>query len=94
MMKAAIIIALMATGGMQWVGSFDGEAIPAPWRVGHLPKVKSTVYRAATIDGVAGIAAHADSSMALLARPIAVDLADTPVLCWRWRIEAPVRRLT
>ena len=90
MLKAAIVIALLGTSGLQWVGSFDGVAIPAPWRVVQLPKVKPTVYRAATIDGVSGIAAHADSSMALLARPIAVDLADTPVLCWRWRIAAPV----
>jgi len=28
--------------------------------------------------------------MALLARPIAIDLAATPILCWRWRVDAPV----
>jgi hypothetical protein len=32
----------------------------------------------------------AEASMALLARPITVDLAATPILCWRWRIVAPV----
>jgi hypothetical protein len=30
--------------------------------------------------------------MALLARPIAVDLGKTPVLCWRWLVDAPVAR--
>ena len=90
MIRAAVIGALFATSSVQWVGSFDGKAIPAPWRVVQLPKVKATIYRATTIDGVAGIAAQADSSMALLARPITVDLTATPVLCWRWRIDAPV----
>jgi hypothetical protein len=28
--------------------------------------------------------------MALLARPLTVDLAATPVLCWRWLVDAPV----
>lgn len=90
MIRSVILAALVATSGVQWVGSFDGAAIPAPWRVVQLPKVKPTIYRAAKVDGVAGIAAHADASMALLARPIAVDLADTPVLCWRWRVDGPV----
>lgn len=28
--------------------------------------------------------------MALLARPVEVDLNRTPVLCWRWRVDAPL----
>lgn len=31
------------------------------------------------------------SSMSLWARPIEVDLAARPVLCWRWRISAPLQ---
>jgi Protein of unknown function (DUF3047). len=31
------------------------------------------------------------SLMALPARPVEVDLAMTPVLCWRWRIDAPLK---
>ena len=34
--------------------------------------------------------AHADKSMALLGCPVAVDLKKTPILCWQWRIDAPV----
>lgn len=30
--------------------------------------------------------------MALLARPLEVDLDRTPVLCWRWWVEEPVRQ--
>ena len=36
------------------------------------------------------IEAHADKSMALLGRPVAVDLTKTPILCWQWQIDAPV----
>jgi hypothetical protein len=28
--------------------------------------------------------------MALLARPIVVNLAATPIMCWRWLVDAPV----
>lgn len=35
--------------------------------------------------------AQANASMALLVRPIRVDLARTPVLCWRWRVDAPIK---
>jgi hypothetical protein len=28
--------------------------------------------------------------MALLGRTVAVDLKKTPILCWQWRIDAPV----
>jgi hypothetical protein len=31
------------------------------------------------------------SSMSLWARPIEVDLAARPVLCWRWRISGPLK---
>jgi hypothetical protein len=34
---------------------------------------------------------RSERSLSMLARPIAVDLRATPVLCWRWRIDAPLR---
>ncbi len=75
-----------------WVGQFAGSgAPPPPWRVVRLSrKVPPTLYRVASIDGKGAVEAQADHSMALLARPIAVDLRSTPILCWRWRVDAPV----
>ena len=73
--------------------SFKGpsEVVPAPWQIVQLnKKVAPTRYRIARMDGVLGIEATADHSMALLARPVEVDLNRTPVLCWRWRIDAPL----
>lgn len=77
-----------------WVGRFlpaEG-GIPAPWQVERLDdKVPPTRYRLREWDGVPAVEAHAVGSMALLARPLQVDLAKTPMLCWRWRIDAPLK---
>lgn len=85
--------ALVATSPM-WIGKFGGTgAPPAPWRVVRIDKqTKPTTYRLATVAGVAAVEARADDSMALLARPLSVDLAATPILCWRWFVDAPVAR--
>lgn len=90
---ASFALLAAAAAGPVWVGRFAGTgAIPAPWRVVTLGKVKPTRYQSAVVAGVAAVEARADASMALLARPIAVDLAANPVLCWRWRIDAPVAK--
>lgn len=76
------------------VGRFvpGAETPPAPWQVLQLnTQVSPTQYRLRNWDGVMAIEARAEASMALLARPIEVDLSRTPVLCWRWRIDAPLR---
>lgn len=76
-----------------WVGQFGpaGTAIQPPWRVERLDrKVPPTTYRLREWDGVAAVEAHAMNSMALLARPVDIDLRKTPILCWRWRIDAPL----
>ncbi|WP_218568631.1 DUF3047 domain-containing protein [Pseudomonas sp. 2FG] len=90
---------LLATGARArdtattYVGRFDASAStpPPPWRVIRFDeKVPPTRYRVIAWDGVAAVEAEANASMALLARPLAVDLQLTPVLCWRWRVDAPL----
>ncbi|WP_050416028.1 DUF3047 domain-containing protein [Azoarcus sp. CIB] len=76
-----------------WVGRFgsDSDALPEPWRVVRLNNsVPATRYRLVYWDGINAIEAHADRSMALLARPVDVDLRRTPTLCWHWRVEGIV----
>lgn len=75
-----------------WVGRFPASGeIPAPWKIEQLNHdIPPTRYGLREWDGVAAVEAHAKKSMALLARPVEVDLGKTPVLCWRWRIEAPL----
>lgn len=77
------------------VGRFpaaEGE-VSAPWRSVVIDKkVPATRYRTRVWDGVNAVEAQAQGSMALLARSLSgeatVDLQATPVLCWRWRVEA------
>ena len=78
---------------LQRLDHFSGESenVPAPWRVVRLDaKVAPTRYRVTRWEGVLGVEANAEYSMALLARPVEVDLERTPVLCWRWRVDAPL----
>jgi hypothetical protein len=65
---------------------------PAPWQVLRFDtKVAPTLFRLRDWDGVVAVEALANASMALLARPLTVDLQRTPILCWRWRVDAPLR---
>lgn len=78
-----------------WVGRFAAtdSGLPPPWRIVRFDdKIPPTRYRLREWDGVNAVEAHAVNSMALLARPVEVDLAKTPVLCWRWRIDAPLKK--
>ena len=91
------LVALLPAGGLAepvWVGRFapvEG-GLPAPWQVVQLDHdIPATRYRLREWDGVTAVEAHAVKSMALLARPLDIDLAKTPVLCWRWRIDAPLK---
>jgi hypothetical protein len=89
-----LISLLLLAAAPVWVGQFGGGGPPpAPWRVVQLSdKVPPTRYRLATVAGVAAVEAQSERSMALLARPISIDLAATPMLCWRWRVDAPVAK--
>ncbi len=90
-----LVVGWCATAGAiapQWVGRFSGTGVPpAPWRVVRLSnKVAPTIYRQTMLAGVPAIEARARNSMALLARPLQIDLKATPILCWRWFVDAPV----
>lgn len=80
-----------------FVSNFDSAThslltIPPAWQIIRLePHVPATKYRQLHWDGVNAIEANADSSMALLARLVDVDLNETPMLCWLWRIDGVVK---
>ena len=87
------LIATVANAESQWVGRFaaGASAIPAPWKVERIDqRIPATEYVIRDWDGVAAVEARADKSMALLARPLEIDLQKTPILCWQWRIDAPI----
>lgn len=94
LVAALCLLPVLACAAPVWVGRFDATLsdIPAPWRI-EMPNrnAPATRYRLRLWDGVPAVEARAEAGMALLARPLDVDLAATPVLCWRWRVEAPLR---
>lgn len=77
------------------VGDFatDGDVVPPPWQVVQIDsRVPATLYRTLRWDGRAAVEASANASMALLARPLSIDLQATPVLCWWWRVDAVLQQ--
>jgi hypothetical protein len=80
---------IAADPGVVWIGRFtDGLA---GWREVQLDsKVERNAFRARSWDGAAAVEVVSRRSMSLLARPVTVDLKATPVLCWRWRVDAPL----
>ncbi len=99
MLRSVVMVSLCAApcwgqaDEIVWLDRFTRESVevPAPWRVVQLDrKVPPTRYRITLWDGHYAIEAGTDHSMALLARPVEIDLNRTPVLCWRWRVDAPL----
>jgi len=75
-----------------WIGRFTAPgAPPSPWAMVRLKGQKPTSYRVTTVAGKVALEARVDGSMSLMARPISVDLAQRPVLCWRWYVDGPVK---
>lgn len=63
-----------------------------PWREVRLnPKLRPNRVERVDWDGVAALRVLSDASMSLMARPVTLDLQRTPVLCWRWRVDAPLK---
>lgn len=97
-MRAAVvaIAALTATvahAETHWIGRFDAShpEIPLPWKIERIDaRIPATEYAIREWDGIAAVEARADKSMAILGRPLEVDLQATPILCWKWRIDAPI----
>lgn len=84
-------VAAADTGnGPNWVGRFDGGL--SPWQEIRLKaELKPNSFTTRQWDGVPALEVRSEGSMSLLGRPVSVDLARTPVLCWRWRVDAPLQ---
>ena len=88
---AIVLVATAASASPTWVGRFTAPGNPpAPWRMVPYQGEKPTNYRVAQVGGRAAMEARVDSSMSLMARPVEIDLAQKPILCWRWYVDSPV----
>jgi hypothetical protein len=87
------LLAGPAAAASAWVGKFElAEPLSlALWKVEVIDSnIAPTQYRITQWDGVVAVEAVAKQSMAVLVRPLQVDLDATPFLCWRWRVEATI----
>jgi hypothetical protein len=87
------LLAAIAAGGNSptWIGHFTtAGAPPAPWSMVPWKGQKPTSYRVTPVAGRMALEARVANSMSLMSRPISVDMAETPILCWRWYVDAPV----
>jgi hypothetical protein len=88
-----LLLAALLQAEPVWIGKFAGSGdVPAPWKVVPLRDTRPTSYRLASVMDRAAVEARVDRSMAALTRPIEVDLARTPVLCWRWFVDGVVAK--
>ena len=70
-----------------WVGQFGTAS--HTWQEVRLSKnLTPNQFSHRLWDGVHAMEVHSKASMSLMARPLSVDLETTPVLCWRWRVDA------
>jgi len=88
-LSLAAAAATAAPDGPVWLGRFDSD--DKVWREVRLKaELKPNTFTLREWDGYASLEVRSVASMSLMARPLQVDLARTPVLCWRWRIDAPL----
>ena len=86
----AMLAALPVVAETVWVGRFDRGM--APWEEVRLKAdLQPNTFTLRDWDGVPALEVKSAASMSLLGRPLEVDLQRTPVLCWRWRIDAPLK---
>lgn len=72
------------------IGRFSTTGATAldEWQIIQLDKdISATQYQVIEWDQRTAIEAIADRSMALLGRPLVIDLKSTPILCWQWRVD-------
>jgi len=73
-----------------WVGRFERDL--SPWQELRLnDTLRPNEFTRREWDGASALEVRSAGSMSMLVRPLQIDLQRTPVLCWRWRVDAPLQ---
>ena len=84
-------LAAQPTAVTPFSAAAPGAAIPAPWGPVRINERKvPTRYDLVSDDGVVVLHAKADKAASGLGQPLRADLAATPWLSWRWKVDAPI----
>jgi Protein of unknown function (DUF3047) len=74
-----------------WLGRFDVGL--EPWaELRFATDRPANTWALRRWDGEHALEVRSEAAMSLMARAVDIDLARTPVLCWRWRIERVLER--
>ncbi len=100
MAKAAALLAAVVSAAIGWAQAPPGGSVPvrlgprlvaegeAPaWEVFRFGRRPPTTYAVVEEDGAPAVRADSRHGAALLFVRVDADLADTPILRWRWRVE-------
>ncbi|MBA4747582.1 MAG: DUF3047 domain-containing protein [Sphingopyxis sp.] len=80
----------LANSRSNWVSDFR-QGLKG-WTVVQIDKkVPATRFEQISTGGIDAVQATAVKSMALLTRKVVVDLEQTPVVCWQWRVSNALR---
>ncbi len=86
----AVLVPLQVAAEPVWIGRFDHGM--TPWQEVRLKAdLKPNTFTVRDWDGVPALEVKSSGSMSLMGRQVEVDLERTPVLCWRWRVDAPLK---
>ena len=78
-----------AQASVVWIGQFHAD--DGPWQEIRLRKdIQPNRFERRNWEGVQALEVQSQASMSLMARPLSIDLSATPVLCWRWRVDAVI----
>jgi hypothetical protein len=79
------------------VGKFssapEGDRLPDGWKPLTFPKIeRHTIYKVVKDDGIAVVKAASEASASGLTREIKVNLAEYPILRWRWKVSNVLKK--
>ncbi len=91
---------LRAFGVLAWcsavashVQALELPLTPDQWQEVRLGEdITPNTFAFETVDGKSVLRIESDASMSMMATKVDVDLAQTPVLCWRWRVSRVLDR--
>lgn len=74
------------------IGRFTKPATTlAPWQIARFDKkIPATEFQWIQWQGYTALEAKAKNSMALMARPVTIDLEEYPILCWQWWVDETI----
>jgi hypothetical protein len=73
-------------------GATPGNALPVPWREVMLPRVKHAAVTLVPDEGATVLRVHSEAAAGSAVHAVRADVATTPMLAWRWKVDRVVEK--